>query len=100
MVLPAAAADAPRDGHARREIGQVVDVRLRLVAQPVAQRQVRADAPVVIRKQPDVELVERGRGRARAQAELRRAAAVQADQLRRKPGLLEQAACGDSVRAR
>ena len=70
---------APGDANARRQVAMVADVGLCLVAQPVAQCEVRPHAPVVVHKQANVELVHRHSGRAGIQPELSRAAAVLAD---------------------
>ena len=81
--------DAPRQRHARREIPVVADVVLRFVPQPVAEGQVGTRPPIVVQEQSGVELAHRRQRRARAQTELRSAAAQQADLRVAHPRLLE-----------
>src|SRR5437764_4577109 len=66
-----AAVGGPRDVDARREIKMAADVRLRLVAKAVADREVRAHLPVVLEEAAEVYLAYIGERLAAVDRELR-----------------------------
>ena len=94
-LLPAVLGASRRPGEtdARREIAMIGDVGLPFIAQAVAQGEVGAHAPVVLREDAEIVLDDARIRIAGIDIELRRAAAQLADLGGREAGLLQGTGC-------